>query len=738
MKQRIPSSACLLLAFWSRALDRRPPDARPVPPALRAGARRALGLALAAAGLALDCAVRVGAAAAAILDICREGCNFPCLHKRKGWGDMRKILLAMLVLLAVPASASAATITVNDTTDAALESGASTCESTDAGKCTLRAAIQLADREGGETTIDLPEGVYGETESPYTLDVDAEVTIDGAGAEKTMVSGEGEHRVFEVQEGGILTLEGVTVEKGDSYDEPDVGGGYGGGVNVWPDATLVVRHSRLVENLAEYEGGAIYAGVDSSVVVEESTIEHNGAGNLGGGIDVETAYFCGEAYAARHDAAARVDTGLKGFSGSLTVSRSTISDNTVEEGDGGGVAVSPYFCDLSEAASAKARPSLVDEESSAVSIEQSTIAGNRAETGDSDYVGYGGGVFEDNYDVPDPIIDSTIADNFATEAGGGVYVEEGGEDLVSDTVADNTITPIEQIQARHAAKSAKADYAEGEEPPGANLATYTDYEIPGWIELRNTIVAEETGSEFNNCSGYVESMIEGQGYNLDYPSGELEGSSYDSCGMSMGENDLVGVDPKLDPNGLQQNGGATETIALPADSPAIGYVPVKEDCEDEGTGPALELESGKSSPVDQRSEPRPGIAGDGCDIGAYEYQEPAKEPETKSETKTVAKTEVLAVKVTSVAQCTSKRDIVIHIQNVKQFGIVSAVVSIDGKAKRTLRGRSLRTAIDLVGLPKGTFTVEIKAKTRKGQTLHGQRVYHTCHTKLPGHLHLRL
>jgi hypothetical protein len=97
---------------------------------------------------------------------------------------------------------------------------------------------------------------------------------------------------------------------------------------------------------------------------------------------------------------------------------------------------------------------------------------------------------------------------------------------------------------------------------------------------------------------------------------------------------------------------------------------------------------------------------------------------------------VLSFKV--VVQCTSQRDITIHIQNVKQFGIVSAVVSIDGHSKRTLTGRHLTTAINLRGLPPGTFTVEIVAHTHSGHTLKGKRVYHTCHSKLPGHSYLPL
>jgi hypothetical protein len=98
----------------------------------------------------------------------------------------------------------------------------------------------------------------------------------------------------------------------------------------------------------------------------------------------------------------------------------------------------------------------------------------------------------------------------------------------------------------------------------------------------------------------------------------------------------------------------------------------------------------------------------------------------------------LSFKTESPKACASKRDITIHIQNAKQLQLISAVVEIDGKDKRTLRGRHLTTAINLVGLPKGTFTVEIVARRRNGREVRGERVYHTCVAKLPGHIRLRL
>jgi hypothetical protein len=111
---------------------------------------------------------------------------------------------------------------------------------------------------------------------------------------------------------------------------------------------------------------------------------------------------------------------------------------------------------------------------------------------------------------------------------------------------------------------------------------------------------------------------------------------------------------------------------------------------------------------------------------------------TSTTTTTTAASETLAFKAAGPPACASKRDFKIHIQNVKQLGIVSAVVSIDGKDDRTLRGKRLTTAIDLVGLPKGTFTVEIVATRRDGRTAKGERVYHTCVSKLPGRSYLPL
>ena len=371
------------------------------------------------------------------------------------------------------------------------------------------------------------------------------------------------------------------------------------------------------------------------------------------------------------------------------------------------------------AAARTARPAVTEagREEAGLTVEQSTIAENSAD-------GDGGGIYED---VPlDPIVNSTISGNFADEEGGGVYAHgDDHAELISDTVYDNSVEEPVEIETRTGVKPA---FEEGE--IGNNLAT-GELEDDSTIDLRNTIVAEPT-SGLPNCEGRIGGVEDGENYNLDFPSTPTGGED-DTCGMnSSGENDLVGVEPGFESGELGSNGGPTQTIALAASSHAINVVPIANDCQGSGEGP---------EGVDQRSAVRPGIPGDACDVGAYEYQRPVETtPETPAPVPAPAPAAgaVLPFTISVPKACTSLRDIRIHIQNVKQFGIVSAVISIDGHSTRTVRGKKLTTAIDLRGLPKGTFTIEIKARTRSGHTLTGKRVYHTCHTKLPGHSYLPL
>ena len=112
------------------------------------------------------------------------------------------------------------------------------------------------------------------------------------------------------------------------------------------------------------------------------------------------------------------------------------------------------------------------------------------------------------------------------------------------------------------------------------------------LTLQNSIVASNSPG---NCSGSMTS----KGYNL---------SSDGSCNFSN-SGDRNNTDPKLGP--LQNNGGPTQTMALPSGSPAI----------DAGNPSGCKDSQGHLLTTDQRGMPRHDTEDTGgCDMGAYERQ----------------------------------------------------------------------------------------------------------------------
>jgi len=116
----------------------------------------------------------------------------------------------------------------------------------------------------------------------------------------------------------------------------------------------------------------------------------------------------------------------------------------------------------------------------------------------------------------------------------------------------------------------------------------------GTATLQNSIVDNNAGI---NCGGTI--TITSHGYNL---------SSDDTCKLN-GPGDLNNHDPLLGP--LQNNGGATQTMALLPGSPAI----------DGGNPSGCTDNQGHLLKTDQRGMPRPDPEDrGGCDVGAYERQ----------------------------------------------------------------------------------------------------------------------
>ena len=199
----------------------------------------------------------------------------------------------------------------------------------------------------------------------------------------------------------------------------------------------------------------------------------------------------------------------------------------------------------------------LDNEGGTVNISNSTFANNSA--GNS-----AGGIFN-GFGGTLNISSSTLSDNAAFGFGGGGLINQGTVSISNSTFSGNSA-------------SFGGGLANGLPPSGGPNSR---------VSVGGSIVATNAGG---NCVNVGPATITSTGYNLE---------SGTDCGFT-GTGDLQNTDPKLDPNGLQNNGGPTQTLALEPDSAAVDHTPVGSSC------PA----------TDQRGVSRP--QGPACDIGAFE------------------------------------------------------------------------------------------------------------------------
>ena len=188
-----------------------------------------------------------------------------------------------------------------------------------------------------------------------------------------------------------------------------------------------------------------------------------------------------------------------------------------------------------------------------MSVSGSTFSGDSAS--------YGGALFV--AEGPSTVSDSTFTGNSA----GGTAGEGGAINAGSNTLALTSDT-IDQNAAS-----------------GDGSGIYGTSQVTALA----TIVSDNTGAP--DCAAPVESST----FSLEGPTGST------SCGF-----DLSSAEPDL--GGLADNGGPTQTQALPASSPAVDAIPAA-DCP------------GADDGVDQRGDPRPSPGSGYCDVGAFELQD---------------------------------------------------------------------------------------------------------------------
>jgi hypothetical protein len=255
-------------------------------------------------------------------------------------------------------------------------------------------------------------------------------------------------------------------------------------------------------------------------------------------------------------------------SGTLTIATSTITGNfaagTYSSAGGGIYNLGSLTINNSTLSKNSGTPNFVYGgailNSGTLTINNSTLNGNSA----SGSTGGAGGAIDTSAGTV-MITNSTITGNSASAifGGGGLYVEGGTVEISNSTFSGNS-SPV----------------------PGGGISN-----TGATVKLQNSIIAGSLKG--GNCNGTMTS----NGYNL---------SSDHTCNFSN-QGDLNNTNPKL--GSLRNNGGPTQTMALPTGSLAI----------DAGNPSGCTDNLGQLLTTDQRGQPRHDKEDiGGCDMGAYE------------------------------------------------------------------------------------------------------------------------
>jgi hypothetical protein len=288
----------------------------------------------------------------------------------------------------------------------------------------------------------------------------------------------------------------------------------GGGGGLYNSGKLSVYGS-TISGVTGGGGGGLY-NKKGTAYLSGCTISDGSGFINGGGLDNQYGATLDLANCTVEANSANTGGGLYN-AGTATFTDCTLSSNTAT-GSGGGVASGPL------------------QNKAVLTITGSTLSGNTAKLS-------GGGVFNNGTAT---LIDCTLAGNFANQAGsllasnGGGLDNSGTATLVACTISGNTTT----------AKGGGI-YDGG---IGADKVTLTDSIVAG-----NTAVSSGGSAASDIVAGNNDSVS--GSYNLVGTGG--------SATLGAGNHNLLGVsDPGLGP--LASNGGPTQTLALLANSPAIG------------------------------------------------------------------------------------------------------------------------------------------------------------------------
>ena len=470
--------------------------------------------------------------------------------------------------------------------------------------CSLREAITAANNYNNAsgnpgTAITFAPNVTGTiTTTGFLPDLDTNITITGPGATVLTLDGnKNDHGFFYVGSGATVSISGLTLANG---------GNEGGGA-IFNQGTTTVSNCVFSKNQAG-GGGAIYNEGFSNLKVLNTTNQNQVANvqaaiavNGGGGTTSLTLNNCAFTGNQADEGGAILNDGDDNTA-NLTVNNCAFTGNSIfansefsgggaiyNAADGGTATLNLNFSTLT-GNSAQYGGALIndggdddgDGGTATVNVSNSTLAGNTAQLGGAlcNYADVG--------TISAVISNSTLAGNTA-QLGGALFNNGGNSGNSKNGAASLTVGSC-TFSANTGTTSGASIY----NTPFYSTFGFNFGGTTATVSVGNSILSDPKSagvSVVNGTGGSFTSL----GYNITSDSGS---------GLLTGTGDLTNTDPKLDPAGLQDNGGPTQTIALQSGSPALN-----------AGDPTV---VGSATSYDQRGPGFPRVVGGRLDIGAFE------------------------------------------------------------------------------------------------------------------------
>ncbi len=405
-------------------------------------------------------------------------------------------------------------------------------------------------------------------------------------------------RIFNVSTGSATiptSISGFTIRNGDSRD---VDGG-GGVRNAAPTLNLtncLFQNNKTSGTSNNRQGGGLL-NAGGTVNVTNCTF-NQGAAIRGGGIFNNGTLNVADSIFTANVAGTSNSNGQGGGIAESSFARTTVTncsftDNFAGERGGAIIAVGTNFTVTGSTFTGNK-----SSEGGAISnfgmcnVVNSTMAGNMAgHVAGGFFVGSGGGI--ENFAGTMNLTSTTVSGNVTDSNGGGIY-NRAALNVTNSTITGNSTTGMGGLSEGGGIHSI---------PSGNPFPTNPS------ANIKSSLVAGNSATNSPDVKGNVNTS----GFNL---IGKNDGSTGFTAATDHTGTVAAPLDPKLDPNGLQNNGGPTMTIALLPGSPAI----------DKGTSAGL---TGNLT-ADQRGAGFPRVfddgqignatGGDGTDIGAFELQ----------------------------------------------------------------------------------------------------------------------